>query len=79
MSIKSQKDYLFKKSAQKLLTDEMYEDIEDFATSNKDKAEYEYPNNIKLVMTRVEIMDLEPFLLKMVKKWILSRNKKEGC
>lgn len=64
MSIKSQKDYLFKKSAQKLLTDEMYEDIEDFATSNKDKAEYEYPNNIKLVMTRVENNGFRTILIK---------------
>lgn len=54
MSIKSQKDYLFKKSAIKLLTDEMYDDIENFATSNQEKEEKEYPNNIKLVMTRVE-------------------------
>lgn len=54
MSIKSQKDYLFKKAAQMVLTDEMYQDIEDFATSEKEKAEYEYPNNIKLSMQRVE-------------------------
>lgn len=54
MSIKSQKDYLFKKNAIKLLTDEMYEDIENFATSDKEKKEKEYPNDIKLVMTRVE-------------------------
>lgn len=54
MSIKSQKDYLFKKAAQKVLTDEMYQDIEDFTTSEKEKAEYEYPNNIKLSMQRVE-------------------------
>lgn len=54
MSIKSQRDYLFKKSAIKLLTDEMYEDIENFATSNKEKEEIEYPNNIKIIMTRVD-------------------------
>lgn len=54
MSIKSQKDYLFKKSAIKLLTDEMYEDIENFATSDKEKEEIEYPNNMKIIMTRVE-------------------------
>lgn len=54
MSIKSQKDYLFKKAAQKVLTDEMYQDIEDFTTSEKEKAEYEYPNNKKLSMQRVE-------------------------
>lgn len=54
MSIKSQKDYLFKKSAIKLLTDEMYEDIENFAISDKEKEEIEYPNNMKIIMTRVE-------------------------
>ena len=64
MSIKSQKDYLFKKSAQKYLTDEMYEDIESFATSKKEKEEKEYPNNIKLIMTRVEHNGFRTIMIK---------------
>jgi hypothetical protein len=53
LSIKSQREYLFKKAAIKLLTDEMYDDIENFSVSNKIKAEIEYQDNKKLVMTRV--------------------------
>lgn len=64
MSIKSQKEYLFKKAALRLLTDEMYEDIEGFADSDKEKAEFEYPNNIKIVMTRVENNGFKTILIK---------------
>ena len=76
MSIKSQKDYLFKKSAQKFLTDEIYEDMEKFANSDKEKEEKEYPNNIKLIMTRVENNGFKTILIKDGKEMNIV---KEGC
>ena len=54
MSIKSRKDYLFKKAALKFLTDEMYDDMDNFISSSKIKTENEYQNNFKLIMTRVK-------------------------